>query len=262
MLRHFQGSRHFARDQRLRLGTPGWRVLDFHGKQLSEVELECQRENIRKGPLLVRDREHPFAEDLITDGAGVVDSQLPVLTKVLCLVDELRMGGSYELIEKLRAQFVLTAAPVKTEISWTRDEVLVGSVIFRNHIVSFLIYIGFFCFQSINVTGLPPRILSRVIGWAKAQHFYILEFEERGVVLRAFKQTWESDTFSRVAVAVTDRFAVDATHELSVGGSVVAAVNGSASLVAVSGGIASVGRHSRQKFGKWVQSQAGRVPSL
>ena len=28
-LRHFQGRRHFARDQRLRLETPGWRVLDF-----------------------------------------------------------------------------------------------------------------------------------------------------------------------------------------------------------------------------------------
>ena len=47
---------------------------------------------------------------------------------------------------------------------------------------------------------------------------------------------WERDTFRRVAVAVTDRFAVDATHKLSVLGSVVAAVDGSASLVAVSGG--------------------------
>ena len=26
---HFQGSHHFARDQRLRLETPGWRVLDL-----------------------------------------------------------------------------------------------------------------------------------------------------------------------------------------------------------------------------------------
>ena len=49
-------------------------------------------------------------------------------------------------------------------------------------------------------------------------------------------RTWEKDTFRRVAVAVTGRFAVDATHELSVLGSVVAAVVGSASLVAVSGG--------------------------
>ena len=80
------------------------------------------------------------------------------------------------------------------------------------------------------------RILSRVFGWAKAHHFYSLEFEERGESVCAFMRTWEKGTFRRVAVTVADRFAVDATHELSVLGSVVAAVGGSASLVAVSGG--------------------------
>ena len=35
VLRHFQGRRHFARDQRLRLETPGWRVLDFQGNPLT-----------------------------------------------------------------------------------------------------------------------------------------------------------------------------------------------------------------------------------
>ena len=70
---------------------------------------------------MVRDREHPFAEDLITDEAGAVDSQLPVLTKVACLVDALKMEGSYRLIEKLWGQFVLTSGPVNTEVAWTRD---------------------------------------------------------------------------------------------------------------------------------------------
>ena len=55
--------------------------------------------------------------------------------------------------------------------------------------------------------------------------------------LWAFMRTWENETFPRVAVTVTDCFAVDATHEISVLGSVVAAVGGSASLVAVSGGL-------------------------
>ena len=73
VLRHFPGSRHFARDQRLRLETPGWRVLDFHGNPLSEDELERQRKKIKKGPLVVPNREHLFAEDLIIDEAGVVD---------------------------------------------------------------------------------------------------------------------------------------------------------------------------------------------
>ena len=75
-----------------------------------------------------------------------------------------------------------------------------------------------------------------MVGWAKADHFYSFEFEERGESLWAFMRTWVKDTFRRVAVAVTDPFAVNATHELSVLGSIVAAVGGSASLVAASGG--------------------------
>ena len=80
-----------------------------------------------------------------------------------------------------------------------------------------------------------PRIFSRVVGWAKAHHFYSLEFEERGESFWAFVRTWEKGTFRRVVVRVADRFAVDGTHELSVLGSVVSAVGGSASLVALSG---------------------------
>ena len=40
MLRHFQGRHHLARDQRLRLETPVWRVLDFQINPMSEDELE------------------------------------------------------------------------------------------------------------------------------------------------------------------------------------------------------------------------------
>ena len=141
MLRHFQGRRHFARDQRLRLETPGWRVLDFQGNPLNEDELGRQREKIQKGSLVVRDREHPFAEDLITGEAGVIDPQLPAQAKVSCLVDALKMRSSYGLVEKLWAQFVLTAGPVNREVAWTRDEVWVGSVDFRNPFVSCLIHI-------------------------------------------------------------------------------------------------------------------------
>ena len=81
-----------------------------------------------------------------------------------------------------------------------------------------------------------PGILSWVVAWAEAHHLYSLEFEERGVTLWAFTRKWENATVHRVAVAVSDRFSIDATHDLSVLGSVVAAVVGSASLVVVSGG--------------------------
>ena len=53
VLWHFQGIRHFAWDQRLRLETPGWRVLGFDGKPLTEDELERQRDKILWAPLVV-----------------------------------------------------------------------------------------------------------------------------------------------------------------------------------------------------------------
>ena len=98
VLRHFQGIRHFARDQRLRLATPGWRVLGFDGKPLTEDELERQRGKILRAPLVVRDREYPFREDLIPDASGSTDPQLPLLANVTSLVDVPQLVGSYELV--------------------------------------------------------------------------------------------------------------------------------------------------------------------
>ena len=128
IIRHFQGHRHFAREQRLRLETPGWRVLDFDGNPLPEDELERQREKIMLAPLVVRDREYPFREVLIPDASGNVDPQLPILAKVSCLIDALRLGGSFELVEKLWERFVLTASRINVTVVWSRDEVLVSSV--------------------------------------------------------------------------------------------------------------------------------------
>ena len=130
---------------------------------------------------------------------------------------------------------MLTAGPVSAEVAWTRDDVLVGSVDFRKHFVLFLIHIVVL-FLVYHHYWITARILSRVVGLAKAHVFDSFEFEERGKSLWAFMRMWENGTFRRVAVNVTDRFASDTTHKLGVLGSVVAAVGGSASLVAVSGG--------------------------
>ena len=69
-LRHFQGEKHFAFDQQLRLETSGWQVLDFEGNPLSESELERQSERILRSPPFFRYREYPFAEDLNVTFAG------------------------------------------------------------------------------------------------------------------------------------------------------------------------------------------------
>ena len=127
-LRHYQGVKHFALDQRLRLEAPGWRVLDFEGNPLSESELE-RRKDVLRGPLVVQDREYPFAEDLIVDESGALDATLPVVAKVLSLIEVLRLGGPYELVSQLWSQFTLIASRVNIDVAWYRDEVLVGIVL-------------------------------------------------------------------------------------------------------------------------------------
>ena len=79
ILRHYQGTKHFPRDQRLRLETPGWRVLDFEGNVMRDEEVARQRDRFLRGPQVVRDREYPFSEDLIADTSGTVDASLPGL---------------------------------------------------------------------------------------------------------------------------------------------------------------------------------------
>ena len=127
ILRHFQGSKNFPRDQRLRLETPGWEVLDYEGNVMSPAEVERQREKIMRAPLVVRDREYPFSEDVIVDETGAVDPNLGVMAKVSSLIEELRLGGSYELVYRLWAQFTLSAVRVNVDFTWSRDEVLVSS---------------------------------------------------------------------------------------------------------------------------------------
>ena len=144
IIRHFQGHRHFARDQRLRLETPGWRVLDFDGNPLSEDELERHREKIMLAPFVVRDREYPFREDLIPDASGNLDSQLPMLVKVSCLIDALQLGGSYELVEKLWERFVLTASRINVTVAWSSDEILVSSALFPDSTWTNCLQFGFF----------------------------------------------------------------------------------------------------------------------
>ena len=129
ILPYYQGVNHFARDQRLRLETPGWRVLDFEGNPLSESELERRKEHILRGPLVVRDREYPFAEDLIVDESGALDATLPVVAKVSSLIEVLRLGGPYELASQLSSLFTPVASRVNIEVAWSRDEVLVGIVL-------------------------------------------------------------------------------------------------------------------------------------
>ena len=142
ILRHFQGSKLFPRDQRLRLETPGWEVLDYEGNAMSPAEVESQRERIMRALLVVRDKEYPFSEDVIVDETGAVDANLGVMAKVSSLIEVLRLGGSYELVYQLGAQFTLSAVRMKVDVTWSRDGVLVSS-----HILLRIFYVA--CMHSI-----------------------------------------------------------------------------------------------------------------
>ena len=130
VLRHFQVTKHFPRDQCLRLQTPGWEVLDYEVNIMSPSEVERQREKIMRAPLVVRDREYPFSEDVIVDETGAVEPNLGVMANVSSLIEVLRLGGSYELVYHIWAQFTLSAVRVIVDVTWSRDEVLVSSFTF------------------------------------------------------------------------------------------------------------------------------------
>ena len=135
ILRHFQGSKHFPRDQRLPLETPSREVLDYEGNVMSPAEVERQREKIMRAPLVVKDREYPFSEDVIVDETGALDPNLGVMAKVSSLIEVLRLGGSYELVYRLWAQFTLSAVRVNVDVTWSRDEVLVCSYTFATYVL-------------------------------------------------------------------------------------------------------------------------------
>ena len=96
---------------------PGWKVLDYEGNAVSPAEVERQREMTMRAPLVVRDSEFSFSEDVIVDGTGAVDPNLGIMAKVSSLIEVLRLGGSYELVYQIWAQFTLSAVRVNVDVT-------------------------------------------------------------------------------------------------------------------------------------------------
>ena len=94
---------------------------------MSPAEVEQQPERIRRAALVVRDREHSFAEDVMINETGAVDHNLGIMAKVSSLTETLRLGGSCELVSQRWAQLTLSAVRVIVEVKWSPDEVLVGN---------------------------------------------------------------------------------------------------------------------------------------
>ena len=236
VLRHFQGSKHFPRDQRLRFETPGWEVLEYEGNVMSPAVVERQREKIMRAPLVVRDREYPFSEDVIVDETGAVDPNLGVMAKVSSLIEVLRLGGSYELVYRLWAQFTLSAVRVNVDITWSRDEVLVSSYSLLRMFHVACVNPVLLLFQSIILNGMYPRILSRCLNWTRSHGSCSVEFEEEGDKVRVFLRTWDVDTFKRVCVATLDRYSSDPHQEVTALGRVFDALGSDVAVASIIGG--------------------------
>ena len=123
ILCHFHAAHHFPRDQRLPLENPGWWAFDSDGKPLTDEEVEKQRENMGWLDLLSVTVDLCSPKILLVCESGAANSKLPGLARVSSLMEDLRINDSYELVERLWSQFVLTASPV----AWSRDEVLIIS---------------------------------------------------------------------------------------------------------------------------------------
>ena len=102
IIRNLQGHRHFARSQRLRRRTTGWRVLDFDGNPVPKTNLRDSERRLHSPPPFCS----PGARISIPgrpDSGYVqkVDPQFTMLANVLCFVDAFQVGGSYKLVPNL-----------------------------------------------------------------------------------------------------------------------------------------------------------------
>ena len=100
-------------------------MLDFSQNLIPVEEVDSQLNRNMRTAIMGCDREYPPCRDVITDESDIVDPQLPVLAKVSSLLEVLRLGENYELVEHLWTQFFLTASCINIEVCLSRNGVLV-----------------------------------------------------------------------------------------------------------------------------------------
>ena len=99
------------------------------------------------------------------NASGYIDPQLPMLNKVSSLVDVLHHSGSFDLVEWLWEQLVLTASRVNITVAWSQDEALVGSVLSPDFWVKCLITSQSHCFFSVHQSQLKVSAKSNPCCW-------------------------------------------------------------------------------------------------
>ena len=126
--RHFFGKRHWELDvtYRVQNNLPVFnRLMD--PMELSEAQLEAYANRPSKG----KSEGFSFPEDLLPTCTRV-DSSVPLLTMVNCLLELCRCGGSYTLLRRLWGSFRATLGQENPlyKLSWDRAESLVSFFFF------------------------------------------------------------------------------------------------------------------------------------
>ena len=159
------------------------------------------------------------------------------------LIEILRLGGPYELVNQLWSQFTLIASRGNIDVAWSRDEVLVGIVLLL--VATYTCSLVYWCCVLVNHLewNVPPHSCSRVwLGkgslevWEKGHWKCSIEFEERGSEIWVMVRTWERSTFRRVCIAVLNRFSANTTLEATLLGKILDAAGPDTAVVSVHGG--------------------------
>ena len=124
--RHFFGKRHWQLDVTYRVQNN----LPVFNRLMDPMELsDAQLEEYRSRPCKGKAEGFSFPEDLLP-ACTQVDSSVPLLTLVNCLLELLRSGGSYTLLRKLWGCFRATLGPENPlySLKWSREESLVSTL--------------------------------------------------------------------------------------------------------------------------------------
>ena len=214
--RHFQCIRHFARDPRLQLETPGWRVFDFSGKLLIEDELELQREKFLRweNPFSCSGPRGPVPRRFDSGYVRKRSSSSPSAWRfrpLLMCSNWVGVMNESNVFEVVRLDGQSSKCHRCLVMKW-------GLVLCRNSSgtlgILFVTFLIIRLFYSIIKIGVVLPTLAHITEWVKAHKQFGFDLQELRSHTWVFLRMWRIKNFYRVDVAVIDRSYGDASSEL------------------------------------------------
>ena len=83
-------------------------------------------------------------------------------------------------MENLWERIVLTASRINVPVAWSRNEVLISSVLSPDSKCNNLFYFGIIIILLFLLNGMLPRFLTCVVDWVRAHRQFGVEFASHG----------------------------------------------------------------------------------